>query len=121
MLPTHRVTPIRAERHPHRAAAPALPRDATGPWEPRTHRVRSRVWDTAAMDRPSYGAGKKKQNKTGKQKATQTKIPTHTLKKMLLHGFTPGSQREGWKIGFRDAQIPSRGVVWGWMLVQAHS
>lgn len=79
MLPTHRVTPIGAERHPHRAAAPALPRDATRPWEPGTHRVRSRVWDTAATDRPSYGAGKKTKNKQeNKRQHKQKSQPTHS-------------------------------------------
>lgn len=82
MLPTHRVTPIGAERHPHRAAAPALPCDATRPWEPGTHRVRSRVWDTAATGRPSYGAGNKKKKKKHKQENKrqhkQKSQPTHS-------------------------------------------
>lgn len=82
MLPTHCMTLIRVERHPHHSAAPILPRDAIWLWELRMQLVKGRVWNTATpyqinWDQLRYSGRKKKKKKNKNQKTTnaQGNIP----------------------------------------------
>lgn len=115
VLPTHRVTLIRAERHPHHTAAPVLPHDATRLWEFGMQLVRRRVWDTATTYRLRYSTGNKQANKRQHKQKSQ---PTHSGRYCCTALLQASGGRTCKLVaGMLKCHLC---VVWGSTLVEAH-